>query len=449
MKSHLLFTLLLPAALYLIAAQSLVAQSPILDGYVNDGIRQSEQIKQQDYLGRQRQYALDEAKGLALPSLSLNGSYTLAAGGRTISIPVGDMLNPVYTTLNQLTGSNAFPQLENVNEQLNPNNFYDLKLRATYPLYNPDVRYNKQIKEQATGLSELDQAVAKKSLTENIRVAYFSYLQARQAVVIYRQALALLQENRRVNQKLFENGIANYTVVTRAANEITKMEAQIAEAENNVRNATSYFNFLLNRPLDTTIEVDSMYTDVNYRFPQQVSGAPGNREELRQLALVGAMQETALKWQQTYKLPRVNAFLDAGSQAFDFEVGNGSLYLLGGLAIELPLYSGNRNVAKVQQAKMEVAATASRQALAAAQLNLQWENSLRTYQSALEIFNSAKSQVESAARYYRDMEKRYREGQALYIEYLDARNEFTQAQLQQSLSLLEVWVAWANVERVK
>jgi outer membrane protein TolC len=449
MKPHPILVSLAVLMIWALAVQVTPAQSAILDAYIREGLGQNERIKQQGYLGQQRRHALEEAKGLGLPSVSLNGSYTLAAGGRAISIPVGDMLNPVYTTLNELTGTNSFPQLENVDEQLNPNNFYDLKLRAAYPLYNPDVRYNKQLKEQMTNMSELDIAVAQKSLAEEIRVAYFNYLQAQQAISIYREAMGLLQESRRVNQKLFDNGVANYTVVTRAANEITKMEAQIAEAENNARNAASYFNFLLNRPLDSAIEADPTFTDVNYPFPQQVTGTPGSREELRQLALVNAMQETNLKWKQTYKLPRVNAFLDAGSQGFNFEVGNGSLYMLGGLSIELPLYSGNTNVAKVKQAQMEVAASASQQAYVAGQLNLQWENSLRSYQSALEVFNSTKSQVESAARYYRDIEKRYREGQALYIEFLDARNELTQARLQQSLYLLKVWSNWAGMERAK
>ena len=430
-------------------AAAVYAQTPVLDQYISEGLSQSDVIKQKQFGQQQLQYALDEAKGLALPSVGLNGAYTLAAGGRTISIPVGDMLNPVYSTLNQLTQSNAFPQIENVEEQLSPNNFYDLKIRTTYPLYNPDVRYNKQIKEQAIGLGVLDIAVQQKDLTRDIRLAYFQYMQAHQAVVIYTQALVLARENRRVNQKLYENGMANNTVVIRADNEVSKLEAQLSEVENQKRNAGAYFNFLLNKPLDTPIIEDAALTDVNYPFPASFQGEPLQREELRQLAIVNTTLETALKWRESFKLPRVSAFMDIGSQGFDFQVNDRTLYLIGGLSIDLPLYKGKTNLAKVKQAEMEVAAATTQQAYVADQLALQWDTSLRSYNSALQVFKSSRGQVDSAERYFRDTEKRYREGQALYIEYLDARNELTQAQLQQSVQLLNVWMSWAKMERAR
>jgi hypothetical protein len=46
--------------------------------------------------------------------------YFMAGGGRTVDFPVGDLLNPVYTTLNQLTGGNNFPQVTNQSILLNP-----------------------------------------------------------------------------------------------------------------------------------------------------------------------------------------------------------------------------------------------------------------------------------------------------------------------------------------
>ena len=61
----------------------------------------------------QRLAALDQARALYLPSLDLSARYTRANGGRTIDFPVGDLLNPVYATLNQITGSARFPAVQN------------------------------------------------------------------------------------------------------------------------------------------------------------------------------------------------------------------------------------------------------------------------------------------------------------------------------------------------
>src|SRR3954453_4253982 len=62
--------------------------------------------------------ALKESKSYFLPTTWLDGQYTVAKGGRSIDLPIGDLLNPVYTSLNQLTHGSNFPQVKNVSEQL-------------------------------------------------------------------------------------------------------------------------------------------------------------------------------------------------------------------------------------------------------------------------------------------------------------------------------------------
>ena len=61
----------------------------------------------------QRFTALDQARARYLPALDLTSRYTRASGGRSIDVPVGDLLNPVYATLNQLTGTSQFPAIAN------------------------------------------------------------------------------------------------------------------------------------------------------------------------------------------------------------------------------------------------------------------------------------------------------------------------------------------------
>lgn len=426
---------------------SLSAQSTLLDGYIQEGITNSDALKQQQFQLQKNLYALEEAKGLFLPSVNLNGTYTLAAGGRSISIPVGDLMNPVYATLNELTGTNQFPQIENVNENFNPNNFYDVKIRAAYPIVNQDIRYNKQLKEQMIDFQQTDIDIYKQELAKDIRLAYFQYLQASEATRIYQNALTLLRESLRVNQKLYENDMINRTAVTRSESEMTKVEAQLTEAQNNVQNAAAYFNFLLNKPLDTPIAEDETLTQIDYNFQTAFEGSTEGRDELRKLAVAQSLNQTALKLNESYQLPKVNAFVDMGSQGFDFEVGNGSFYAIGGVSIDLPIYNGNRNKQKIKMAEMDVAMVQAQRAQVADQLELQLTMAVRDYQSALQIFKSSQTQVASAKRYFDDVTKLYREGQALYIEYLDARNELTNAELQQSISLFTVWQKWTEVQR--
>jgi outer membrane protein len=90
------------------------------------------------------------------PSVNFGTQYTLAYGGRSIALPIGDLFNPVYNTLNQLTGTNNFGSLENVETQFLPNNFYDARIRVQQPIYYPEISLGKSIKLEQIKLQELE-----------------------------------------------------------------------------------------------------------------------------------------------------------------------------------------------------------------------------------------------------------------------------------------------------
>ena len=124
--------------LFLMLSQNSFAQEK-LDNYIKSGLENSEVIKQQNIQLNKNLYALKEAKSLFFPNVAFNSTYTLADGGRTIDFPIGDLLNPVYSSLNQLTNSNSFPQLQNQSILLNPNNFLDAKIHTTLPIINAEI----------------------------------------------------------------------------------------------------------------------------------------------------------------------------------------------------------------------------------------------------------------------------------------------------------------------
>ena len=180
--------------LLLLCAGSAHAQTH-LEQYINSALSSNETIRQQEFFLDKSLWALKEAKSLFLPNVALNGTYTLAGGGRTVDIPVGDLINPVYKTLNQLTASNSFPQIQNRSILLNPNNFYDVKLHTTYPVINAEIAYNKKIKSQQYDLQKIETDIYKRELVKEIKIAYYNYLQATTAISVYENALALVKEN--------------------------------------------------------------------------------------------------------------------------------------------------------------------------------------------------------------------------------------------------------------
>lgn len=415
--------------------------APLLDQYIQEALASNHIIKQKQFQINKSLAALAEAKRLFFPEVNFGVSYTLAAGGRKISFPVGDLLNGVYSTLNQLTNSQSFPQLENVNEQFLPNNFYDARVRATQPILNAEIKLNRLIKSAQVGVQEADLQVYRRELVKEVKVAYFQYLQASEALNVYRNALELLQESKRVNESLVKNDKAIPSVITRSNSEIAGVQAQLTGAANQQQNAAAYFNFLLNRPLDAAIARDSTFA-----LPTPPNDASGvqQREELVQLNQLQTINSLVVQVEEAYRRPKLGAQLDVGSQAFNFGWGG---YALLGINLEIPLYTANRNKLQVQQATLENQALQAQIRQVEQQIQLQVHTARNTWEADRQIWASYQIQESGAQQYYRDVLRRYREGVASYIELLDARTQLTTVAIQRTLAFFTVLIRQTEWER--
>jgi outer membrane protein TolC len=416
-----------------------------LDHYIAEGLKANDGIRAQEFSLQKSLFALEEARSLFLPQVTLQGNYFLAGGGRTVDFPVGDLLNPVYSSLNAVTQSQQFPQLENERILLNPNNFYDVKLHTTYPIINAEIRYNQRIRQQQVTLQEIAIDLYSRELVKDIKTAYFRYLQANEAIRIYQSALKLVQENLRINQALFNNDKVNRTAVLRSENEVTKYQAQVTAAQENALSAQAYFNFLLNRTTDTAIESDPAYIlpPVAALDDNDVS----DREELKQISTALQINDQLVGLAQQGQAPKLNTFLDLGSQGFNFNVDRNTPYYFFGLAFEWNLFTGGRDKAKVKQAQMDGRVLAAQNDQLTDQLRLQLTTSIYAYRAAQAQYRAAVAQQVSAEKFSNDLLKLYKEGSVLYIEVLDAQNQWITAQLQTNIALYDTWLKATDIER--
>ncbi len=422
---------------------SLYAQSQ-LDTYIREGLENNESIKQQKLSLQKSLYALKEAKSLFFPTLSAGVSYNLSDGGRTIAIPVGDMLNPVYSTLNQLTGSDKFPHINNVEEQLNPDNYYDARLRFSLPIVDAEIYYNKEIKKYSVQLEEIELRLYKRELVKEIKIAYFQYAQASEAVAIYRNAVSLAKENLRINRSLHQNGRANHTVVLRSENELTKVETMLASSLVTQQNSAAYFNFLLNKPLDSQIICE---------LPLEASGnddtstLSGEQEELSKLYKTQSILMMNKKLSKSFVIPKLRTFVDVGSQGFDWKVNNKTAYYLFGVSLEWNFSLGGRNIHKVKQASIAQEKLKSQISHAEEQLSLRIFTARNSLLDATRQYEASLKQLTTAERYYNEQAITYREGSLLYIEMLDAYNQYVQAKVEANIARYAVYTKQAELER--
>lgn len=460
-----------------LSAQSLPGQpaSTILDSYIRQGLDSNLALHQRNFdLGR-AQLDLQRARTLFYPQAGFSSQYTIANGGRTQDIPIGDLLNGVYSSLNQLTGSNKFPQVANQSIQFLPNDYHDTKLEISLPLVNTDLQHNREVNSEMINARRADRDVYRRDLVLHIRQAYYQFLQADRATAIYQAALLLVKENRRVSEKFVENRMATKEIVLRAQAQVSQVESSLIAAENNLHNAAAYFNFLLNQPLDNSIATDStLMTDetavgasvaagvpvtagasvanapASTRTPDAVGYPefPSGREELHRIRSAQRILQSNLKWDQAYLIPRLNAFYDIGFQGYGFKFNNTQFYQLAGIQLQWPLFKANDNKYKIRQAHLDVTAMDEQYRELTQQLTLQTRTTTNNYYSARHALQSLSDEVSSARETYRLAERRFREGQALQIELIDARTQLTNAELRYSLGRLDVLNRTADLERV-
>lgn len=440
-----------PLLLIMLLSFGAFGQSEILNNYVQEGLKNSQTLKQQNFQLQKAVFALSEAKTLFKPNVNFNTTLSAAQGGRKIEIPIGDLVNPVYTTLNKLTSSNSFPQIQNTSEQLVPRDFYDVRVKTTMPLINAELKYNQAIKQDQITLQQAEIQVYKRELVRDIKLAYINYLKATEAIKVYENALKILRESERVNESLIKNGSANPTVLVRTRNEISKINAEFDNARGNQKNAAAYFNFLLNKDFTEKITLDSLGKD-----GLKSDLVEGHREELDKIQTGISINRQLLGINQSYKKFKIGASLDLGSQGRFAQIASAdknffapNAFVLLGVSFDLPVYSFGRNQLKIKQSEMEIASLDAQLQQVRNQLDLQAELAKNSLNSAKEIYESKASQVSTAERYYRDMFRRYKEGNLNFIELLDAQTQITTAQLQQSISLYDVWIKWVELERAK
>ena len=439
--------LLLSAALLLWALWQRAFGQEVLNRYIQNGLDSNLALKQTSFNISKAQLDLDRARSLFYPQVNLSSQYTVSNGGRNIDLPLGDILNPVYSTLNQLTSSTKFPQLQNQSEQFLPNDFNDTKFEVTMPLYNPSIKLNRQLKEELISNYKADRDIYKRDLVKNIKQAYYQYLQAGKAVAIYTNALSTVNENLRFSEKLVKNNVATKDVVLKAKAQASQIQTSLIDAQQQQKNAAAYFNFLLNKNLDAAVETDStLFLQSNQQLSPDIDYTY-HREELSKLKSTEKVLQKNLQLSQAYKLPTLNAFYNVGFQGFGYKFNDNHFYQLAGLQLNWNIFKGNDNKLKEKQSQVDIDAIKNQYDDVQNQLRLQATTSYNSYIASLQSLRSSADEVQSATEAFRTIDKKYKEGLALQLEWTDARTQMTNAEIQYSLKQLNVLNKAAELER--
>lgn len=435
--------------IYLSLPGCIFSQKFVLDSYIEEALMQNLVLRQKNIPLAKSRLALKEAEKRFKPTADFSFSYTLAYGGRTIDLPIGDLLNPVYNTLNRLTQSNQFPQLENVENQLLPNNFYDGRVRISYPVFNKDLNLQKEVRMQEVLLQENEIEIYKKELILSVKTAYYQYGLALEGQLILGNAKNFLENSLETVQILVREGKALPAQVLRAENEIEILDSKLKEADNHVINAQLYLNFLLNRENNLPLKFEKPPLETDLLKDVEVFKWNESNPVFKKIDLALSIQNLLEKRNQQFFIPQISLFSDIGSQAFNWQLNNKSVYLIGGVQLMMPLWVNKMNKLKNEQIQLDIQALKWNKELLANQENLSIQMAVNKVTVSKKAFTSMAKQVQTAATYLRLTERGFQEGAVSLLEMYDAQNQYTNALLQENMKYYQYLMALSELQKLK
>lgn len=425
----------------------------VVDEYVREGLAANLSLRAASLDVERSQAALTAARARFLPEAALEARYTRAEGGRQIEFPFAELLNPVYTSLNGLLAASGrpagFPQLQDRGFGLIREREQDTRITLRQPLFTPAIPAAVRAQRAQLEGSEFARLALARRLRRDITVGYLGWLQASKAVGIVESSRGLLAENLRVNDSLFRNGKITQDQVLRARAELLAVDQQLRESANTRSQTQSYLNFLLNRALDAPFavtepdrEIDTARDDLAELRTAALEGRPEVGQVERAVRAATAQGDIA----RSRLWPTLSLGVDGGIQGERYETGPGRNFTTISLLLNWTLFDGGARRAELSAARAAQRQLGVRREELASQIQLEVQQSLDSLAATADSLATAGARAEAARAGFRIASRKRDEGAINQVEFIDARNALTNAELNLNVTRFELLARQADLD---
>jgi len=430
--------------------------SPTATTTVEDGLRQvlddalaaNLELRAGEAAVQQRLAALDQARARYLPVIDVAARYSVADGGRTIEFPVGDLLNPVYATLDELLAASGqpprFPRVENQSVTFLRGNEQETKLVLEQPLYEPRIGPAVAASRAEVERASANLAALRARVLRDTQQAYYLWLATQQAVGVLDATLDLARSNLMANESLYRNGKVTRDLVLRAEADLLEVEQQRLAAASRVRIAQGYVNLLRDARLDAPLpgaEIDEATVQrFRERLVRRLAGrtldpvqlqqlATDRRAELRGLDAAIDGSEARQDLARAAFRPRLLLGAEAGIQGDDYGFSEDERYALASVILRWNTFRGGADRAALEEARAFTTELRATRQLAAQRVRLEVQQAVEDLEVADASLETARKRAEAAGGALLIATRKRDLGQINQTEFIDARRTMTDASL--------------------
>lgn len=427
----------------LLSVPALASGQGPLDEYVAQGLRQNLRLRQQALAVSKSEATLREVRGNFLPSATLNARHTNVSGQ---VVNLGELINPAFAALNQLTGTQNFPTDIDLRLPLRQ----ETSVRIAQPIFQAEIYAGVRAASAARDAEEASFSAAERGLAADIRSAYVNHLKALRLAELRAATRTVLEEQVRVMSRLVEAGRATPDALSRARAELSESQQREAEAAQIVIASAQSFNMIVGRELVEPVAVmpdSALGLDALPSLDAALAAGREGREELRALDASSRAAEALRRVAQGSFLPNVALAVDYGVQGNEYRFSSDADFTLVSVVASWNLFNGGRDRARVQQAQLEAQRYALQGQDAERGVELQVRLAWQAAAVARQAIGTAEAQREAAERTWQLVSRRADEGLASPLELSEARVARTAAQLNALFTTYDYYLRRVELDR--
>jgi outer membrane protein TolC len=285
----------------------------------------------------------------------------------------------------------------------------------------------------------------------NVKKAFYGYLLAKKFVEVSEEAVSLADKHWKNVKSLYDVGMASKFDLLRSEVQVANLKPQLIRAKNGLSTVELGLKTLLGLDLKQPIEVkgELSYKEFEANVDAGVAQALANRPEMNQLKFQQQMAAEMLKMARGAYLPTlaIGGAYNYWGNRFKFTKDSWESYYSVNLVLDIPLFNGFVNSAKVGESKAVLRQLDYSRKGLSEMVKFEVQEAILSLQQAKESLLSQEKNVEQAQEAVRIADLNYGEGLATNLDVSFAQMALTQAKTNHSQALYDYALALAQLEK--
>ncbi len=321
---------------------------------------------------------------------------------------------------------------------------FTTKLELQQPLVNLDLLYKRKAAATQTALYQFKTQRTKEYLTFEVQKAYLQLQLAYDAVAVLKETQATTEAVYRFTENHFKQGLIQKSDLLNAQVQQISVEAKLAKAKSNIRNASDYLSLLMGSNQGSIYLPETNSYDAT-ATPDSILKISSNRSDF--MAMQKAIEATDLMI-KSYKMsyyPKLNAF---GSYQLNDNrmLGFGANAYLAGLQLSWDIFKGNRTKNSVATQILERNKLSEQLAKEKTQSQLDLNKTYRDIEDAQSEIKQQKLSIEQAAEALQIIQNRYQQGLVNTTDVLQAATQLSQQKFALAQAVFTANMAKAHLQ---